>query len=80
MARAFWIGFVSATLASGVLAAGMWALMRVNANTQFEVNVPLVAAATFGTVFACGLLLTMLCAFFSVNRHLRMSADDVYLK
>ncbi len=80
MVRAFWIGFVSATLASGLLAAGLWALVRVNANTQFEVDVPLVAAATFGAVYACGLLLTLLCAFFSVNRHLRMSADEVYLK
>lgn len=80
MARAFWIGFVSATLASGVLAAGLAALVRINANTQFDIDLPLVAGVTLGAVYVCGLLLTLLCAFFSINRHLRMSDDEVFLR
>lgn len=80
MARAFWIGFVSASLASGVLAAGLATLVRVNANTQFEIDVPLAGGVTLGVVFVCGLLLTLLCAYFSINRHLRMSDDEIFLR
>ena len=37
-----------------------------------------VAAVTTGVVAAAGLLMTMLCAYFSVNKHLRMSGNSVY--
>ncbi len=80
MARAFWIGFVAAVIADGVLLAGMTYLTRMNTNNEFEVVTPLVMGATLGSVFACGLLLTLLCTFFSVNRHLRMTTDQIYMK
>ena len=80
MARAFWIGLIAALVADGLLLAGMQALMHMNVNNEFEVITPLVMAATLGSVLVCGLMLTLLCTFFSVNRHLRMTTDQVYLK
>ena len=41
---------------------------------------PTVWIATLGTIVVCGLLLTILCAFISVNRFLKMSGADMYLK
>ncbi|MDO4930388.1 MAG: permease-like cell division protein FtsX [Bacteroidales bacterium] len=80
MVKAFWIGLTSAVIAGGLLLGGMQALVRLNGNSEFEVVTPMVMAVTLGTVFVAGLLLTLLCTFFSVNRHLRMSNDDVYMK
>lgn len=80
MMKAFWIGLTSAVIAGGLLTAGITALERLNGNNEFEVVTPEVMGLTLGAVLVCGLLLTLLCTFFSVNRHLRMSADDVYLQ
>lgn len=80
MLRALRMGLLSAVLAGGLLMAGMEALMRFNDNSDFEVVTPLVVAVTLGAVLAAGLLLTLLCTFFSVNRHLRMPTDDVFLR
>lgn len=80
MMKAFWIGLTSAVIAGGLLMAGITALARLNGNNEFEVVTPEVMGLTLGAVLVCGLLLTLLCTFFSVNRHLRMSADDVYLQ
>ena len=41
---------------------------------------PEVWAATLGIVAVCGLVLTVWCAYLSVNRHLRSDESDVYLK
>ena len=41
---------------------------------------PEVWIATLGSVVVCGLLLTMFCAYISVNRHLHLKGDEVYLK
>ena len=78
MRRAFWIGFVSALLADGLLYAGMHFMLEWDANIGLLIT-PLVMLITLGCVMAVGLLLTLLCAFFSVNKHLRMSGSDVFL-
>ncbi len=80
LSRAFWMGLISALVAGTVLISGMLALAKLNGNSEFEIVTPSVMAITLGCILACGLLLTLLCTFFSVNRHLRMSADEVYLK
>ncbi len=80
MWRALWIGLVSAVVAGVVLACGMQMLVRLNDNNDFEIVTPLVIIVTLGGVLACGILLTLFCTFVSVNRHLRMSTDDVFLK
>lgn len=77
MRRAFWIGLVASLVADGLLFSGMQALIEWDADISRLIT-PFVMAVTLGSVFACGLLLTLSCAFFSVNRHLRMSGNDVF--
>jgi len=78
MARAFWIGMIASLVADGLLFSGMTALMEWDADINRLVT-PLVMAVTLGGVLVSGLLLTLLCAYFSVNRHLRMSGNDVFM-
>ena len=59
---------------------GIMTLADMNDNSEFEVITPGVITLTLGVVLAAGLLLTMLCTYFSVNRHLHMRHSDAYLK
>lgn len=79
MWRAFWIGFIAALVSDGLLFGTMQALMEWDTGIR-QLITPLVMGATLGSVLACGLLLTLACAFFSVNRYLRMSGNDVFLQ
>ena len=75
--QALAIGIVSAILASAILGGGLYAL------TQYEPQMlPLIdwhiLAITFGIILFCGILLTLICAFFTVNKALRMKANQLY--
>lgn len=76
--RAFWVGVFSAILASGVLVGGIQAMLTYEPQ-MYSIITWDVVAATVGVVFGCGILLTILCAYFSVNKHLRMKSDDLYM-
>ncbi len=78
MARAFWIGFFSVLMADGVLLGGIYSVLQWEPNASGVIT-PLVLSITLGSVAVFGLFLTMACAFFSVNRHLRMSGNKVYM-
>ncbi len=78
MARAFWVGLISACIA-GALCGGALHYIQTN-YTDFNVVTSSVVLYTIGCIFVCGLSLTLLCTYFSVNRHLRMSSDEVFLK
>ncbi len=78
MARAFWIGVLSALLADGVLAGGIVLLLDWDPSLSGLIDM-VVWTATMGAVGICGILLTLVCAFFSVNRHLRMNTAQVYV-
>ena len=79
MTQAFWIGFISAAIATGVIGGGIYSMMHLD-NYLAELITIDVLTYTIGSIFICGLVLTMLCAYFSVNRFLRMSASDIFLK
>lgn len=77
LGSAFWVGVLAALLACALLAGGIYALY------DYEPGVLLVItwqelAVTGGAVFLFGILITMLCTFFSVNKFLRMSAGQLY--
>lgn len=83
MWQAFWIGLVAVIISGGILAGGMYYLQFEAGTGDIYLNqliTPEVWAITLGLVTVCGLLLTMMCAYFSVNRHLRMSSHEMYLK
>ena len=78
MARAFWIGAISALLADGLLAGGIILLLDWDPGLTGLIDL-IVWGATMGSVAVCGILLTVICAFFSVNKHLRMNTAQVFV-
>lgn len=81
--QALRIGLVAAVIAGSALGGAMYYLKYEAGAGDIYLNTlitPEVWIATLGVIFVCGLLLTMWCAYFSVNRHLRMSGAEMYLK
>lgn len=77
MVRSIWIGVIAAVVADTLLLAGVNAMVTyepamVNVITW---NVLIVMTAA---VFIFGIFITLLCAYFSVNKFLCMRADDLY--
>ena len=75
--NAIGIGVLAAVIADGVLASGVYALYSYERGVMAVVTWQ-VMAITGGAVFLFGVLITLFCAFFSVNRFLRMKAGDLY--
>ncbi|MDD4759754.1 MAG: permease-like cell division protein FtsX [Bacteroidaceae bacterium] len=75
--KAFWIGFVSAFVAAAFLVTGIYAIQEYEPNMISLITWD-VMTATLAAVFLCGILLTLLCAFFSVNRNLGLNYDKLH--
>lgn len=71
------VGFVAALLACIVLGAGVWSLYQYEPNLTFIITWQ-VLAATGIAVLLFGLVITSLCSYISVNRFLRMRAQELY--
>lgn len=81
--QALRIGVVASLIAGGVLGGGLYYMRFVAGNGEIYFNqlVTLhVWIATLGIIAACGILLTVLCAYVSVSRHLHMSTSEMFLK
>lgn len=76
--RAAGMGAIASLLASGALAGGFFLLLNWDPESISLVT-PLIMGITIASVFACGIVLTVVCAFFSVNQHLAMSRDEAAL-
>ncbi len=79
MLQAFWIGFASALIADSLIITGIFTLLCMEVYIA-QLVTPQVWMATLGSVLVGGVLLTMLCAYFSVTRFLRMSTDQIFMK
>ena len=77
LGNAVGIGLLAALLADGVLAAGVYALYTYEPGVLTVITWQ-VMAITGGAVFLFGVLITLLCAYVSVNKFLRMKAGDLY--
>ena len=75
--NAIGIGVLAAVIADGVLASGVYAIYSYEPGVMAVVTWQ-VMAITGGAVFLFGVLITLFCAFFSVNKFLRMKAGDLY--
>lgn len=77
------IGLVAALFAGGLLGGALYYLQYEAGAGDIYFNTlitPEVWIAVLGAIFACGIILTCWCAYVSVNRHLRMSEGEMYLK
>ena len=77
LSSAFWVGVLAALLACSLLAGGLYALYDYEPGVQLVITWQELAI-TGGAVLLFGILITMLCSFFSVNKFLRMSAGQLY--
>lgn len=75
--NAMGIGILAAVIADAVLGGGIYALSTYEPGVM-KVITWQVMAITGGAVFLFGVLITLLCACFSVNKFLRMKAGDLY--
>lgn len=77
LVRNFWIGVLSAGVADGVLlAVAAWLVGREP--DLVEVITPVIMVEVAVAVLLFGMLITWLCALFSVNKYLRMKAGTLY--
>ncbi len=75
--NALGIGLLAAIIADCVLAFGVYALYTYEPAVLNVITWD-VMAITGGAVFLLGILITLFCAIFSVNKFLRMKAGDLY--
>lgn len=77
LGQAFWMGTISAFLADAALVGGMTALSGWDAEIGRLIT-PFVQITTLVAVPLTGILLTLICAFFSLNRQLGMSRSEAF--
>ena len=77
LCKAIGTELLAATIASLILASGVYALYTY-APEVLTVITWEVMAITAGAVFLFGIIITLLCAYFSVNKFLKMKAGDLY--
>lgn len=77
LGNAMAIGLLAAVLADVVLGCGVYALYSYEPDVLVVITWQ-VLAATGSAVLLCGIVLTLLCAWFSVNKFLKMRAGDLY--
>ena len=71
------IGLIAAVIANALLAAGIYLLYTYEPGVIAVITWQ-VMAVTAASVFLFGILITLLCACFSVNKFLKMKAGDLY--
>lgn len=77
LCRSITIGVVAALIAIAVLGTCIYVLYYHEPDVLTVITWP-VMAITAGAVLVFGILITVLCSYFSVNRFLRMKAGELY--
>jgi cell division transport system permease protein len=77
LCSAVWTGVLAAVLADGILAAGAFFLYNYEPDVMTVITWD-VLAITGSSVFVFGIVITLFCSYFSVNKFLRMKAGDLY--
>ena len=71
------LGIISAIIADGLLIGGLYWLYKFEPQISAVINLQAIAIVT-ASVFFFGIVITFLCTFFSLNKYLRMSSNDLY--
>lgn len=77
MWRSFRLGLLSGIAADGILLAGVHGLLQYDPSTAEYITAEMLAEVG-AAVLLFGLLLTLGCTYFSVNRYLRLKAAELY--
>ena len=71
------LGIVSAMIADGLIMGGIYWLHKFEPQISAIINWQAIAIVT-AAVFVFGMVITFLCTFFSLNKYLKMSSNDLY--
>ena len=71
------LGIVSAMIADGLIMGGISWLHKFEPQISAIINMQAIAIVT-AAVFVFGMVITFLCTFFSLNKYLKMSSNDLY--
>ncbi len=77
LVRNLWIGIISGLLANGLLVTGGHWLVGYEPQLIHIINTDMMLMV-MGAVMVFGICITVLCAYFSINRYLRMKTDSLY--
>lgn len=77
MTRHIWIGVLASAMADALLIGMAYFLVKYERGL-LEIITPAVMLTVMGTVFVFGIAITSLCAYFSINKYLRMKVGDLY--
>lgn len=77
MVRSFWQGLLAGLLAVAVLCALAYWVVTYEPD-MLQVITLQVLMVVAGTVLVMGLLITMVCTFFSINKYLKMNENTLY--
>lgn len=75
--RGLALGIVSAVIADGLIIAGLYWLQNFEPNIVYIIDLKAVLIV-IASVLVFGLLITFLCTFFSLNKYLKMSSNELY--
>jgi len=71
------LGIVSAMIADGLIMGGIYWLHQFEPQISAIINMQAIAIVT-AAVFVFGMVITFFCTFFSLNKYLKMSSNDLY--
>lgn len=77
MTRHIWIGVLASAMADALLIGMAYFLVKYERGL-LEIITPAVMLTVMGAVFVLGIAITSLCAYFSINKYLRMKVGDLY--
>ena len=77
LVRNLWVGIVSGLLANGLLLMGGYWLVKYEPQLIQIINTDMMLMV-MAAVMAFGIVITVLCAYISINRYLRMKTDTLY--
>lgn len=77
MTRHIWIGVLASAMADALLIGMAYFLVKYERGL-LEIITPAVMLTVMGAVFVFGIAITSLCAYFSINKYLRMKVGDLY--
>lgn len=75
--RNIWIGILAAVIADAILMGTAYTLVSYEPEL-ISIVTPQVMVIVSGAVMLFGILITFLCAYFSINKYLRMKASTLY--
>lgn len=75
--RNIWSGVIAAVIADGILMAAAYMLVSYEKDL-IEIITPEIMLIVAASVLLFGVVITFLCAYFSINKYLRMKASSLY--